>query len=83
MLALQNTPKRARSLIGAPPGYYDDRIDSWVCSAYFFLEDADEKYEFFTKGSSVVKDTPTERMLDSIRERRDRKRSSRWFGDGL
>ena len=46
MLALENNPKSKRTVIGAPRGYSDDRIDSWVMSCYFFLEES--------SGSSMV-----------------------------
>ena len=40
MLALENNPKSKRTVIGAPRGYSDDRVDSWVMSCYFFLEES-------------------------------------------
>lgn len=39
MLAMENSEGSRQSVIQAAPGYNDDRIDSFVMSAYFFLND--------------------------------------------
>jgi hypothetical protein len=85
MLALQNTPKRARSLIGAPPGYYDDRIDSWVCSAYHYLEVLSDDYEFFSldKPKPVKKESVNVERSNRIVTMRKQRNRSKWFGEGF
>lgn len=47
MLAMENSQGSRQSVIQAAPGYNDDRIDSWVLSTYFFLEDS-KKTKFFS-----------------------------------
>ena len=39
MMALENSQGSRQSVIMAPPGYNDDRIDSFVLSSYHFLQD--------------------------------------------
>jgi hypothetical protein len=46
MKALENSEGSRQSLIQAAPGYTDDFIDSFVMSAYFFVQDED-KFNFY------------------------------------
>ena len=39
MLALENSDSARHSVIIAPPGYNDDRIDSFVLSAYHYVQE--------------------------------------------
>lgn len=48
MKALEWGNTSVQSKIGAPRGYRDDLIDSFVMSCYFFLEE-DESYGFYTE----------------------------------
>ena len=41
MLALENRPTRSRTVIGAPTGYSDDLIDSFLMSCYYYVEESD------------------------------------------
>jgi hypothetical protein len=80
MLALENNPKRARSLIGAPPGYNDDRIDSFVISCYYFLEDEEDHGFIGVDKKEEKKLSETRNNIREMIERsKRRQRSSRWF----
>lgn len=82
MLALINNPKRARSLIGAPPGYNDDRIDSLICASFFYLEIDDNNYSFKSSKKNKEDDTPLnlhkESLLQRIRRRKRERARGLW-----
>ena len=47
MMSLENSNTSRQSVIISPPGYSDDRIDSFVMSSYFFLSDDITGFEMF------------------------------------
>lgn len=49
MKALQNSKGSRQSVIQAAKGYTDDLIDSWLISAYNYLEDQTVRFKFFTR----------------------------------
>ena len=55
-LAVENHPSRQRSNVGVPVGYSDDRIDSFVYSSYFFLDDDEEGVKTFDWDNDETKD---------------------------
>ena len=48
MLALENSSTSRQSVIIAPPGYSDDMIDSFVMSSYFYIDEEDKGFKFFS-----------------------------------
>ena len=82
MLALENNPKRARSVIGAPSGYGDDLIDSWVMSCYYFM-DEDDSTGFISLGKKPVRDEKKDffSRMEMIRDRKKSVKRRRWFDD--
>lgn len=47
MLAIEYSQGSKQSVIIAPPGYTDDRIDSFVMSCYFFIEDDVQSFKVY------------------------------------
>ena len=87
MLALENSPKRSRTLIGAPPGYSDDRIDSFLCSCFFFLGEDEDKSGFvdpdgYSDGLERHKKSVGDKRV-GVRGRRRSRGFERFFGDDL
>ena len=85
MMAMENRPARSRTIIGAPPGYYDDKTDSWVCSCFFFLEE-DEDVGFISidkPKKPTHKQAVEETRLERLRRNKKMRKVNDWFGGDL
>ena len=86
MLALENSPSRSRTLIGAPPGYSDDKIDSWLCSCFFYLMEDEVSSGFVDyerKKSSGKKESAQEKVLKRLEKKKKDRAFKEYFGDSL
>jgi hypothetical protein len=76
MLALETTQGLRTVMIAAPPGYTDDKIDSFVMASYFYLNE-EREYKFISWNKD---EKPTTIMARLREKRRSREYSEERFG---